>query len=128
MTGTSLPLFESSRSITAFSPQSRARQATSSTVKGASRRIPVLAQNRAYLKALRQAELAAWEAVGPRMVAPARCNSASVRLPAPVRDAREGWLYVLLSVMCLALIGYELWAKSNPRAIGLISFNLSANC
>jgi hypothetical protein len=73
-------------------------------------RLPVLAENRAYLKALREAELAIWNA--PRIPRPVamNLNPTFVRLPAPSRDEREGWLYALLAALCLLVLGHELWA------------------
>ncbi len=68
-------------------------------------RIAASAENRAYLKALREAELAAWEAANPRRAV----RTTGTRLPVPGKDAREDALYAVLAVLCLATLGHQLW-------------------
>jgi hypothetical protein len=92
----------------ALSPEKQARQALLAPVPGSPSRVPVLPQNRAYLKALREAELAFWDTPAANHPTPARIDSVH-RLPSPVRERREGWLYALLAGLCLSLLGYEIW-------------------
>jgi len=73
-------------------------------------RLPVLPQNRAYLKALRQAELAAWESARTASGLSSPSKPASVQLPSPGRDARETRWFALLTVLCGLTVGAELWS------------------
>ena len=88
----------------ALSPLTAARQAIATP----SLRVPVVRQNRDYLKALRQAELASWVAAKPAQPI-RRPLTATPRLPLPVRDPQENRVYAFLAVLCLLAIGYELW-------------------
>lgn len=99
----------SKRLISALSPQILSRQVTGRPDRDVSSRLPVTPYHRAQLKALRQAELAAWEAAGRLGEVEARAATQAVRLPAPVRNRAEGWLYGLLAAVCAGIIGYELW-------------------
>jgi len=69
--------------------------------------MPALPTNRAYLKALRQAEMAAWESA-PVKATPSK--QVTPRLPSTARHAGEGWLYAFLTALCAALVGHELWS------------------
>jgi hypothetical protein len=90
----------------AFSPQKLPRQAPLGASFGSTAPLPA---NRAYLKALRQAEMAAWESTPAKGKATSASAEVSSRLPSPTRDAREGWLYAVLTGLCAALLGHELW-------------------
>jgi hypothetical protein len=97
------------RIVPAFSPQKLPRQAPLRANFGSFAQLPPLPANRAYLKALRQAELAAWESTPAKRKAVSTSRQVSQRLPPPTRDAREGWLYAVLTGLCAALLGHELW-------------------
>lgn len=94
------------RFVPTLSPEKLSRQAAVTRLPV---RVPVVPQNRAYLKALREAELVLWETPSAKLPAPVRNERLPERLPAPVRDAREGWLYAVLAGLCITLVGYELW-------------------
>ena len=53
--------------------------------------------NRAYLRALRAAEMAAWQEPAPRPARPPR-------LPAPTRSTAEGRLFAVLSALALGSV------------------------
>lgn len=85
----------------------------------ASVRIPPRPGNRAYLRALRAAEAAAWEAApgtlrpanfrGNRPGAPA---SRPARLPsATTDDQAEGRWHALLSLIAIGSVGFALWTS-----------------
>ncbi len=95
------------RLIPLFSPENRDRQVAGRPNPSRSLRLPVSTGNREQLKALRAAELAVWDAVDRRQEAQTRSLTAGVRLPAPVRNAGEGWLYALLASLCAGILGYE---------------------
>jgi hypothetical protein len=65
-----------------------------------STRVPILPENREYLKALRQAELRAWESATPDRRPSGASRSVRERLPGHEPNAGEGRLYVLLAVLC----------------------------
>jgi hypothetical protein len=72
-------------------------------------RLPVLPRNRAYLKALREAELAAWETAKPLTgFAAAATQPKPARLPSPERQSGESLLYALLAGLALVTLGYQL--------------------
>lgn len=94
------------RFVPALSLEKSARQAAVARLPV---RVPVVPQNRAYLKALREAELALWETPSANLPVPGRNQRVAERLPTPDRDAREGWFYAVLAGLCITLLGYELW-------------------
>jgi hypothetical protein len=85
------------------------RQAPSRTIARSAARLPVLPTNRVYLKALREAEMAAWESASAKVQATATPKQVTPRLPSAPRDRREGWLYAVLTGLCATLLGHELW-------------------
>jgi hypothetical protein len=93
----------------AFSPQKLPRQAPLGARVRSFAPTPALPAKQAYLKALRQAELAAWESTPAKDKATSASAEVSLRLPSPPRDKREGWLYAVLTGLCAALLGHELW-------------------
>jgi hypothetical protein len=95
------------RIVPAFSPQKLARQAPLGGKFGSVGQLPA---NRAYLKAMRQAEMAAWESAPLRTQAPSTSRQVTPRLPSAVGNAREGWMYALLTALCAAALGNELWS------------------
>ena len=95
---------QSKRLILPFSLQMPARQVHFGATVNSSFRIPVLPQNQAYLKALRQAELAAWNSAKPTASA---SRPAAPRLPVPQRERQENWMYALLTLVCLGLFVRE---------------------
>jgi hypothetical protein len=76
-------------------------------------RVPVLPQNWAYLRALRQAELAAWN--GPTRPArtAAATNPSLAQSVAEVSrwDVKERSVYGLIAVLAIAAAGYGLWSS-----------------
>jgi hypothetical protein len=98
------------RIVPAFSPQKSPRQAPLAGNFGSFSRPPALPANRPYLKAMRQAEMAAWESAPQKSHAPSTSRQVAPRLPSPVQDAREGWMYALLTALCAAALGNELWS------------------
>ncbi len=70
-------------------------------------RLPVLPRSRTYLKALREAELAAWETAKPLTDISAKARRAPARLPSPERYAGESRLLISLGVLCVLTLGYE---------------------
>lgn len=76
-------------------------------------RVPLTPGNRCYLRALRAAELAAWEPlVGLRTAPEAKGNKLSLR--APMIDLaeerrKEFWLYAVITSVSLGAVGYGLW-------------------
>jgi hypothetical protein len=89
--------------------QTASRQGSTASKIGTGVRVPASPLNRAYLKALRQAEMAAWERANRRPERPVSMRPTFVRLPAPARDARENWLYAVLAVLAVATVGSQLW-------------------
>ena len=73
-------------------------------------RVPVSSVNRAYLKALREAESAVWEQGTPSRPRFARVEPAAARLPVSARDSKEGWAYAFLALLAASTVGYELWS------------------
>jgi len=94
----------------ALSPQCLPRQAARKPIPAASLRLPVSAANRATLKAMRQAELAAWSGVSPLPVTQPAAVTAIVRLPSASADSSEGRLHLLLAGLCTLVLGYLAWA------------------
>jgi len=78
-------------------------------------RVPVLPENREYLKALRRAELVAWKSAGGNRKRPDVVKNP--RLQVREQNRAEGRIYALLFVLCnltlLSLLG-GLW-RSAPR-------------
>ena len=98
------------RIVPAFSPQKLPRQAPLGAKFGSVASPRALPANRAYLKAMRQAEMAAWESAPLRTHAPSTSRQVTPRLPSPARDARESWMHALLTALCAAALGNELWS------------------
>lgn len=98
---------QSKRLIPSFSLQKPARQGHSAAAAVGALRIPVLIQNRAYLKALRQAELASWSSTKKQAKISARADSVKPRLPSPAGERQENWIYALLALLCMGLLAKE---------------------
>ncbi len=71
-------------------------------------RTPELRRNRVYLKALRHAEMAAWEETLPVPRTVPKVEPKAPRLPSPAREVGEARLYVLLFVLAVLTMGYQL--------------------
>lgn len=89
--------------------QTPSRQGSTALKFNAGVRWPASPLNRAYLKALRQAEMAAWERANRRPEPRTSARPAQVRLPAPSRDAWENWLYAVLAVLAIGTVASQLW-------------------
>ena len=94
--------------INGYAPSPKARALNGSL------RVPVSGQNWAYLRALRHAELAAWNAPArPAGTAAAGKPLSLAQSVAQVSrgDLKERWLYSLVAVVAVAAVGYGLWSS-----------------
>jgi hypothetical protein len=89
--------------------QNQSRQGAAVKIRP-SVRVPVSPVNRAYLKALREAESAAWEQGTPSRARFTRVEPAAARLPVSARDSWDGWTSAFLALLAAATVGYELWS------------------
>jgi hypothetical protein len=64
----------------------------------------VLRRDREYLRALRQAELAAWNDSTTQKRVGKPATPARVRLPSPPQNRAEGRVYLVLAIMCIAAL------------------------
>ncbi len=107
MTATSLRTIGSNRLFSAVLLEDRPRRIPARPLARTSLRLPVSPENRDRLKCARQSEQEAWEAPAAQPAKAAALVPRIPRLPAPERDTRENWLYALLTVLCLLVLGSE---------------------
>ncbi len=96
------------RDTSSISLRNRRLQVVAAANAATSVRVPVLPQNREYLKVLRRAELLAWKSAGADRKRSAVSQSA--RLPMREPDRAEGRLYALLFLLCSLTLLSELGA------------------
>ena len=95
-----------------FSFQKAARQVPNLPAKSSQARSATAPQTRAYRKALRQAEMAAWETnSAARTAAALNANPSRIPLPWQTQTRSEGAMYLLLAVLALGTLGHELWTS-----------------
>ncbi|HLH56971.1 MAG TPA: hypothetical protein VKY92_25545 [Verrucomicrobiae bacterium] len=83
-----------------FSPQKRPLQVAAALNPAPSLRVPVVPENRQYLKALRQAELRAWKSIRSEEKPSLAAARGSVRLPTHKPTCGEDRVFALLALLC----------------------------